>query len=198
MKRLLPALLLLACACAAAQTNPVVRLRGAIESVEAGKLVLKERSGKTVTLALPDEVKPAEVLPTDISTIQPGSFIGTAAMQRPDGKLEALEVVVFPEAARGTGEGHYPWDLKPDSTMTNATVANLVRSSDGRTLTLRYKDGEKTVVVPEGVPVVTFRPGDSSLLVRGAKAFIVAEPMENGDLVVRRLLVGRNGFQPPM
>lgn len=198
MKRLLPALLLLACTCAAAQTNPVVRLRGAIESVEANKLILKERSGKTVTLALPDEVKPAEVLPTDISTIQPGSFIGTAAMQRPDGKLESLEVVVFPEAARGTGEGHYPWDLKPESTMTNATVADLVRSSDGRTLTLRYKDGEKKVVVPEGVPVVTFRPGDRSLLVRGAKAFIVAEPMENGDLVVRRLLVGRNGFQPPM
>jgi hypothetical protein len=137
-------------------------------------------------------------MPTDITSIQPGSFVGTAAMPRPDGKLEALEVVVFPESARGTGEGHYPWDLKPESTMTNATVANLVRSTGGRTLTLRYKDGEKTVVVPEGVPIVTLGPGDRSLIVPGAKVFIVAETFENGDLVVRRLLVGRNGFQPPM
>jgi hypothetical protein len=198
MKFLLSLLLVAACTSAAAQTNPVVRLRGAIESVDAQKLVLKERNGKSVTLILPEEVKPAEVLPTDIASIQPGSFIGTAAMQRPDGKLEALEVVVFPEAARGTGEGHYPWDLKPDSTMTNATVADLVRSSEGRTLTLRYKEGEKKVVVPAGIPVVTFRPGDRSLLVPGAKAFIVAEPAEDGTLVVKRLLVGRNGFQPPM
>ena len=198
MKALLALLLVAACASAAAQTNPVVRLRGAIESVDSQKLVLKERSGKSVTLVLLDEVKPVEVLPTDIATIQPGSFIGTAAMQRPDGKLESLEVVVFPEAARGTGEGHYPWDLKPDSTMTNATVADLVRSPEGRTLTLRYKDGEKKVVVPQGVSVVTFRPGDRSLLKSGAKAFIVAEPMDDGKLVIRRLMVGRNGFQPPM
>jgi hypothetical protein len=198
LKRLLPVLLMLACIPALAQVNPVVRLRGAIESVEPQKLVFRERSGKSVTLVLPDETKPAEVLPTDITTIQPGSFIGTAAMQRADGRLEALEVVVFPEAARGAGEGHYPWDLKPDSTMTNATVADLVRSAEGRTLTLRYKDGEKKVVIPEGVPVVTFRPGDRSLLVPGAKAFIVAEPTDDGTLVVKRLLVGRNGFQPPM
>ncbi|HWA14072.1 MAG TPA: hypothetical protein VHA15_13340 [Burkholderiales bacterium] len=198
MKRLLPVLLVLACAAAVAQVNPVVRLRGSIESVEPQKLVFKERSGKSVALVLPDEVKAVEVLPTDISRIQPGAFIGTAAMPRPDGTLESLEVVVFPEAARGTGEGHYPWDLKPDSTMTNATVADLVRSADGRTLTLRYKDGEKKVVIPEGVPVVTFRPGDRSLLVPGARAFIVAEPADDGTLVIRRLLVGRNGFQPPM
>jgi hypothetical protein len=198
LKRLLPALLVLACAAAGAQVNPVVRLRGSIESVEAQKLVFKERSGKSIALVLPDEVKPAEVLPTDISTVRPGAFIGTAAMQRPDGRLESLEVVVFPETARGTGEGHYPWDLNPDSTMTNATVADLVRSAEGRTLTLRYKDGEKKVVIPEGVPVVTFRPGDRSLLVPGARAFIVAEPADDGTLVIRRLLVGRNGFQPPM
>ena len=139
----------------------------------------------------------AEVIPTDITSIQPGSFIGTAALPRADGKLEALEVVVFPEAARGTGEGHFPWDLKPESSMTNATVADLARSPDGRTLKLRYKDGEKTVIVPDGVPVVTFRPGDRSLIVPGAKVFIVAEP-EDSQFTVKRLLIGRNGFQPPM
>jgi len=198
MKRLLPLLLAFFCVSALAQDNPVVRLRGAIESYSGTQLVIKERSGRTLTLVMPEEARPAEVIPTDITSIQPGSFVGTAAMPRPDGKLESLEVVVFPEAARGTGEGHYPWDLKPESTMTNATVADLVRSSEGRTLTLRYKDGEKKVVVPEGVPIVTFRPGDRSLLVPGAKVFIVAETPESGELIVRRLLVGRNGFQPPM
>jgi hypothetical protein len=136
-------------------------------------------------------------MPTDITSVQPGSFVGTAALPRADGKLVSLEVVVFPEAARGTGEGHYPWDLKPDSSMTNATVADLARSSDGRTLTLRYKGGEKTVIVPDGVPVVTLGPGNRSLIVPGAKVFIVAEP-NDGQFIVRRLMIGRNGFQPPM
>jgi hypothetical protein len=148
-------------------------------------------------MTLPEGLPIAEVIPTDITAIQPGSFIGTAAMPRPDGQLQSLEVVVFPEAARGSGEGHYPWDLKPESTMTNATVADLARSPQGRTLTLRYKDGEKKVVVPDGVPVVTFRPGNPGLIVPGARVFIVAEKTD--DLYEpRRFLIGRNGFQPPM
>lgn len=197
MKRYLILLLALACGTAAAQGNPPVRLRGSVESFDAPNLVIKERSGKLITLTLPDETGVAEVIPTDISSIQPGSFVGTAAMPRADGKLESLEVVVFPEVARGTGEGHYPWDLKPESSMTNATVADLARSPDGRTLTLRYKDGEKTVIIPNGVPVVTFRPGDRALIVPGAKVFIVAEPKDD-QFTVKRLLIGRNGFQPPM
>lgn len=197
MKRYLILLLALVCGTAAAQGNPPVRLRGTVESFAAPNLVIKERSGKLITLTLPDETGVAEVIPTDISSIQPGSFVGTAAMPRADGKLESLEVVVFPEAARGTGEGHYPWDLKPESSMTNATVADLARSPDGRTLTLRYKDGEKTVIIPNGVPVVTFRPGDRALIVPGAKVFIVAEPKDD-QFTVKRLLIGRNGFQPPM
>ncbi len=197
MKRLLLLLLAFACAAAQAQGNPAVRLRGSVESFNAGTVKVKERGGQIVELALPEETGVVEVIPTDITTIQPGSFIGTAAMTRPDGKLEALEVVVFPEAARGTGEGHYPWDLKPESSMTNATVADLARSSEGRTLTLRYKDGVKTVIVPQGVPVVTFRPGDRALIVPGAKVFIVAD-VDEGHYTVKRLLIGRNGFQPPM
>ncbi len=197
MKCHLILLLALACGTAAAQGSPPVRLRGAVESYAPPNLVIKERSGNTISLTLPEETGIVEVIPTDITTVQPGSFIGTAALPRADGKLEALEVVVFPEAARGTGEGHYPWDLKPDSSMTNATVANLARSSDGRTLSLRYKDGEKTVIVPDGIPVVTFRPGDHSLIVPGAKVFIVAEPRDD-QFTVRRLLIGRNGLRPPM
>lgn len=198
MKRLLLLLLAFACTAAQAQGNPAVRLRGSVESFDAAVVKVKERGGQIVELALPEETGVVEVIPTDITTIQPGSFIGTAAMTRPDGKLEALEVVVFPEAARGTGEGHFPWDLKPESSMTNATVAELARSSEGRTLTLRYKDGMKTLIVPQGVPVVTFRPGDRALIVPGAKVFIVADVVDDQHYTVKRLLIGRNGFQPPM
>lgn len=197
MKRNLIVLLAFACGAAAAQDSPPVRLRATVESYAAPNLVIKERSGKVISLIVPDETGVVEVIRTDISSIQPGSFIGTAALPRADGKLDALEVVVFPEAARGVGEGHFPWDLKPDSTMTNATVTDLARSSNGRTLMLRYKDGEKTVIVADGVPVVTFRPGNLSQIVPGAKVFIVADV--NGDqFTVRRLLIGRNGLTPPM
>ena len=197
MARYLALFLVLACGVAAAQSSPPVRLRGTVESFAAPSLVIREHSGKMYTLIVPEDTGVAEVIPTDITSIQPGSFVGTAALPRADGKLESLEVVVFPEAARGAGEGHYPWDLKPESSMTNATVADLARSAGGRTLTLRYKGGEKTVVVPDGVPVVTLRPGERSLIVPGAKVFIVAEPTDD-QFIVRRLMIGRNGFQPPM
>jgi len=197
MNHYLIVLLALACGVAAAQGSPPVRLRATVESYAAPVLVIKERSGKVVSLTLPDETGVVEVIPTDVTAIQPGSFIGTAALPRADGKLEALEVVVFPEAARGAGEGHYPWDLKPDSSMTNATVADLARSTKGRTLILRYKDGEKTVIVPDGVPIVTFRPGDRTLIVPGAKVFIVAD-VNDDQFTVRRLMIGRNGLTPPM
>jgi len=160
-------------------------------------LVILERSGKEITLAVPQETGIVEVIPTDITTVQPGAYIGTATVPRPDGTLVSLEVVVFPEFARGTGEGHFPWDLLPESSMTNATVTELARSSDGRTLKLRYKNGEKTVLVPDGVPVVTLRPGNRLLLVPGVKLFAVADQYDD-RYIVRRLLVGRNGLQPPM
>jgi hypothetical protein len=197
MKRYLIALLGFACSVAVAQNDPPVRLRGTVESYASPNLVIKERSGKVIPLTLPDDIGIAEVIPTDITAIQPGSFVGTAALPRADGTLVSLEVVVFPEAARGAGEGHFPWDLKPESTMTNATVVDLARSSDGRILTLRYKDGEKKVIVPDGVPVVTMRPGDRALVVPGAQVFIVAQ--STGDrYIVKRLLIGRKGIQPPM
>ena len=159
MKKALLALALLATA-ALAQNAPTMRLRGTIEKVEPTTIVLKERSGETMTLALADNVTLTEVLPVDPATIQSGVFVGTAALPGADGALSALEVLVFPEAMRGTGEGHSQWDLQPGSTMTNATVTALVPGAKGRTMTLRYKDGEKTIVVPEGIPVVTLKPGD--------------------------------------
>jgi hypothetical protein len=199
MKRLLAAALALCCTLALAQTAapPTQRLRGSVESFDGSTLVLKERSGELIRLALADNLVVNEVLAIDLAAIQPGSFIGTAALPGADGSLRALEVLVFPEAARGSGEGHYPWDLQPGSTMTNATVADLAATPQGRTLKLRYKDGEKTVQVPADAPVVTFKPGDRSLLVAGAKVVVTAQ-LRDGQPTALRVLAGRNGFTPPM
>ena len=197
MKFLRLALLALFSAAAVAQTAPTMRLRGSIEKVDATSIVLKERSGETMTLALADNVTVNEVLPVDPAAIQSGKFVGTAAMPAADGSLAALEVLVFPEAARGTAEGHSPWDLQPGSTMTNATVASITPGAKGRSMTLRYKDGEKTILVPEGIPVVTLQPGDRSLLVPGARVIVTAQNRD-GTPTALRITAGRNGFQPPM
>ena len=198
MTKLLAATLALLCAVAAAQTPPPVqRLRGVVQSFDGATLVLNERSGTVVSLVPADNFSVNEVLPIEPTAIAPGSYIGTAALPGPDGSLRALEVLVFPEASRGTGEGHVPWDLEPGSTMTNATVAQLVATPQGRSMTLKYKDGEKTVVVPEGVPIVTFKPGERSLLVPGAKVIVFAQ-VRDGKPTALRALAGRGGFAPPM
>ena len=168
-----------------------------MESFDGTTLVIKERSGEVVSLGLADNFSINEVVPIELSTIQPGSYVGSAAMPAPDGTLRALEVLVFPEAARGTSEGHFPWDLQPGSTMTNATVADVVSVGQGRTLKLRYKDGEKTVHVPEGVPIVTLKPADRGLLVAGAKVLVTAQ-QRDGKPIALRALAGRDGFAPPM
>jgi hypothetical protein len=198
MKRTLLAMLALCSAAVLAQpAAPTMRLRGTIEKVDATSLVVKERSGETMTLALAENFTVSEVLPIDPAAIQTGSFIGTASLPGADGTLAALEVLVFPESARGTGEGHSPWDLQPGSQMTNATVGAVVPGAKGRMVTLHYKDGEKTILIPDGVPVVTLKPGDRSLLVPGAKVMVTAQ-VRNGQPTALRITAGRNGFQPPM
>jgi len=186
---------------AAAQGADTVRIRGTIVRVDAATLVVQDRGGEVVSLARPADMPVSEVYRIKLSDIKRGSFIGTAAMPQPDGTQKALEVVVFPEAARGTGEGHRPWDLLPDSTMTNATVADLAAAPKsvrgGQQLRLTYKGGEKTVVVPPDVPVVTFRPGTDALLVPGARVMISAQE-KNGTPTALRVTAGRNGFAPPM
>jgi hypothetical protein len=181
--------------------SPPVRVRGTVVYADASSLVVRDRSGEVVSLARPAELPVSEVYPIKLSDIQRGSFIGTAALPQPDGTQKALEVLVFPEAARGTGEGHFPWDLQPDSTMTNATVADLAAAPSsvrgGQQMRLTYKGGEKTVVVPPGTPVVTFAPGAPTLLVPGARVLVNAQA-RNGTPTALRVLVGRNGFTPPM
>ncbi|MGC1172389.1 hypothetical protein [Polaromonas sp.] len=198
------AVLPLAWAQTSAPSNPTVRVRGTIEKVDATSLTVRERSGEVITLVRSADMAVSEVLPLKLADIRPGSYVGTAAMPQADGTQLALEVLVFPEAARGTGEGHYPWDLQPQSTMTNATVADLVAAPasvpGGQKLLLRYKDGEKTVIVPPTAPVVTFKPGkedENALVVPGAKVMITAQ-VRDGKPTALRMIVGRNGFAPPM
>ena len=197
MKVLRLAVLALFSAAAFAQSAPTMRLRGSIEKVDATSIVIKERNGETMTLALADNLAVNEVLPLDPGAIQAGTFVGTAAMPGVDGTLAALEVLVFPEAARGSNEGHSSWDLQPGSTMTNATVTAVTAGAKGRSMTLRYKDGEKTIFVPEGIPVVTMQPGDRSLLVPGARVLVTAQNRD-GKPTALRIAAGRNGFAPPM
>ena len=198
MKKLFAASLVLLCSVAIAQvTLPTQRLRGTVKSFDGSTLVLAERSGETITLALAENFGVNEVLAIEPAAIKPGSYVGAAAVPATDGTLRALEVLVFPEGARGSGEGHSPWDLQPGSTMTNATVAELATTPKGRSMRLRYKDGEKTIVVPDNVPIVTFKPGDKSLLVTGAKVVVFAQ-VRDGKPTALRALAGRDGFAPPM
>lgn len=199
MKNLIAAMAALACTVALAQApaDKPVRLRGTVQSFSGTSLVVKERSGEVIDLAIADTVGVTEAYAIDIAAIQAGSYVGTAAMPGADGTLSALEVLVFPEAARGTGEGFSAWDLQPGSTMTNATVAEMMTSRQARTLKLKYKDGEKTVMIPEGVPIVTLKPGDKSLLVTGAKVIVTAQ-LKDGKPTALRVVAGRNGFAPPM
>lgn len=202
-QRLATLALCLAASLCAAQTaapaspaTPTVRLRGMVQAVTPKTLTLKERGGEVIELALPDKLVVAEVYPIALADIQPGSFIGTAAMPQADGTQRAIAITVFPESARGTGEGHRPFDLQPQSTMTNATVADVVGSASGRTLKLKYKEGEKTLVVPADAPVVTFRPADRSLLVPGASVSLSAQVID-GKPTALRINAGRNGFALP-
>lgn len=180
-----------------AQTAPPLRLRATIEKVEPGSITVKERSGEVVQLMLAGNLSVTEVYPIDISEIKPNSYVGAAAMPMPDGSLRALEVLILPESLRGAGEGHRPYDLMPQSTMTNAAVDGITESAQGRTLTLKYKDGAKTLSVPPDASIVTIKPADSSLLVVGAKLIVTAE-LRDGKPTATRITAGRNGFAPPM
>jgi len=191
----------LAPAMAAAQSTaapaPPVRLRGTIENVTADQLVLKDRSGQRVTLAVPADVTVTEMYPIGPDAVKSGSFVGVGAMPQPDGSQKAIAVLVFPDAMRGTGEGHRPFDFLPQSTMTNATVAGeATASSDGQRMKLTYPGGEKTIVVPPDAPIVSLRPGNRELLVRGAGVSVSAQVV--GDQpTATRITAGRNGFSPP-
>lgn len=174
------------------------RVRGTIDRVQGAVLAIATREGRTIELTLTPDAKIAALVPAQLAAAGKGSFIGTAAVPQADGTLRAQEVLIFPEAMRGVGEGHRPWDLTPDSTMTNATVEATVAGASGRELDLSYKGGQKKLVVPPDTPIVTLAPGDASLLVPGNHVFLSAVPDANGTLIASRITVGKDGLVPPM
>jgi hypothetical protein len=194
----LAAMLLLGSA-ASAQQPPTVRIRGAIEAVDGPLLTVKSRDGAEMKVRVTDNVNVTGVAKSAMSEIKPGSYIGVSAMPEPDGTQKAIAVHIFPEAQRGAAEGFRPWDLRAGSTMTNATVAETVAGVDGQTIMVKYKDGEKKVVVPPDTPIVAFVTGDKSELKPGAKIIIFgAVKKDDGTLEASRVGVGRDGITPPM
>ena len=189
---------ILAAPVAIAQDSPPVRVRGTIERIDGSIYVVKARDGVELKVTLADNPQIAGIVKASLSDIKQGSFVGVTAMPQADGSQSALEVHIFTEAMRGTGEGHYPWDLRPQSTMTNANVEQIASTVDGPTLTMKYKDGEKKIFVPANTPIVAYVPGDKSDLKAGAKVFIIAVKQPDGTLQGRAWRVGRDGVTPPM
>jgi hypothetical protein len=182
-----------------AQQPPPVRIRGTIEAVDGPTLSIKTREGNDVKVKMTDNVAVFAVVKTALSEIKEGSYIGVTAMPEPDGVQKAVAVHIFPENQRGAAEGFRPWDQRPGSTMTNATVAETVKGTDGQNILVKYKDGEKKVVVPPETPIVTFVASDKSEVKPGAKIIIFgATKTDDGTLEAARVNVGRDGITPPM
>jgi hypothetical protein len=174
------------------------RVRGAIEAVDGDMLAVKSRSGEDFKLRMAGDMRVVGIVKIALDDIKVGSFIGTTTVPGPDGVPNAIEVHVFPENMRGTGEGSRPFDLRPNSTMTNATVAESVVNNDGHVLTIKYKDGEKKVVVSRDTPVVTYVSADKSELKAGAKIIAFIKKLPDGSFEASRISVGLNGLTPPM
>jgi hypothetical protein len=175
-----------------------VRVRGTIESIDGSKLTVKTREGNSTAIKLNDNWKLTSVVKASIDDIKPGDFVGIASLPKSRGGDGAIEVLIFPAAMKGTGEGSYPWDLKPNSTMTNATVSNAVKDVDGRNITVNFHGKEKTISVAEGTVIVTFGPAAQGDLKPGMTVFVPSQIGENGTLSAANVVAGTNGIAPPM
>ena len=183
---------------AQAPANPPVRIRGNIEKLEGQNLTIKDRNGQSMSVRLADNFVVVGIFKGSVADIASGKFIGTTTVGERDGALVAQEVHIFPESMRGTGEGHYDWDLKPDSKMTNANVADIVSVANDRVMTVQYKDGEKKILVTKDTVVVTYAPVDKSEVKPGARVFVVSQKQADGSLTAARVNVGMKGQVPPM
>jgi hypothetical protein len=192
--------LILAASASFAQQPQTVRVRGTVEAVDGPMITVKSRDGQTsYKVKLTDNAAVRGIIKAAFSDIKANSFIGVTGMPQADGSQKAVEIHIFPEPMRGTGEGFRPWDLMPNSTMTNATVAQMVKGVAGDEITLKYKDGEKKIVVAPDTVIVTYVPGDKSELKPGAKIFIAAaNKKDDGTLEAAAVSVGRDGMTPPM
>jgi hypothetical protein len=181
-----------------AQAPATQRVRGTIERVDEGGIRVRSREGEDLSIALTPDARVSTLKRVELGSVAPGSYVGTAALPQADGSLRAIEVLIFPETMRGTGEGHRAWDLLPESTMTNATVADTVAAVDGRVLTLSYGGERKRVVVPPDAPVVTPVPATRADLKAGEAVFLSAQRQPDGSLRAAQVTVGKDGVAPPM
>jgi hypothetical protein len=189
----------LVCLTLPASAQETVRIRGTIESIEGPVFVVKNRDGAELKLTVTDKPLFVAIVKATIADIKPGMFVGATGVTQPDGTQKAIEVHIFPESMRGTGEGHYDWDLKPKTKMTNANVEQTVAGVDGQTLTVKYKDGEKKVLVTPETAVVTYVAGDRSDLKPGIKVFVgAAKKQPDGTVQTPRITYGKDGLTPPM
>jgi riboflavin synthase alpha subunit len=187
------ALLLATSASFAQQPPQTVRVRGTIEAVNGGVLTVKSRDGSNLTIKLADNARVSIAVKVPLSEVKVNSYVAVTAMPQADGSQRATEVMIFPEALRGTGEGHGPWDSRPQSTMTNATVTQTVAGVDGETLTVKYKNEEKKIIVPSDAAVITTKPADKSDLKPGVKIFIFAATKQpDGTLQATNITIGRD------
>jgi hypothetical protein len=189
----------LMCTALPVSAQETVRVRGTIERVEGPIFVVKNRDGAEVKLTVTDNPLFVAIVKSTTADIKPGMFVGSTGMTQPDGSQKAIEVHIFPESMRGTGEGHYDSDLKPQSKMTNANVEQTVAGVDGQMLTVKYKDGEKKILVTPDTVIVTYTTGDKSDLKPGTKIFVAAaKKQSDGTLQTPRTTYGKDGLTPPM
>jgi len=186
----------LVCIALPASAQETVRIRGTIERIEGPVYVIKNREGAELKLTLTDNPLFVAISPSSMADIKPGMFVGSAGMMQPDGTQKAIEVHIFPESMRGTGEGHYDWDLKPQSKMTNGNVEQTVSGVDGPVLSVKYKDGEKKLVVTPETVVVTYVIGNKDEVQPGTKVFVAAKKQPDGTFQAPRITYGRNGAGP--
>jgi hypothetical protein len=174
-----------------------IRIRGDIDSLDGNTLHVTSRQGEKINIVLAPNFRVTAIAPSSLENIKPNTYIGTAALPQPDGSLLALEVQVFPESARGAGEGSGPFDTAPNSTMTNGTVGNVTGTS-GRTMTVKYHDKSVLVNVPPDAPVITYEPATAAMLTPGAHVIVFATKDADGTITATGVNVGKDGLVPPM
>lgn len=187
---------LLAGTLATAQQPPTTRVRGTIENFDGTTLDVKSRDGASMKIKLADGARVTGLSRMTPEDVKQGSYIGVAGMPEADGSQRAISVVIFPESARGLGDGFRPYDLQPNSTMTNAAVSEMVEANDGKTLTVKYKDGEKKIILTSQTQFATFSPGSKDDLKPGVKVIVNAAKAQDGSLESKGMIYGRDGYTP--
>jgi hypothetical protein len=175
-----------------------IRIRGTVEKLDGHNLMVKSRDGQSLSITLADDVGVVYLVKKSMTDIKSGDFLASTGIKGSDGKIHAIEVRIFPEALRGVGEGQYPWDLKPDSIMTNATAGQITKSPEGNVVKVTYKGTESEYTIDPTTPIFTYAQGDTSLLVPDAAVFVIAFKKDDGTLTAVRVTAEKDGIKPPM